>query len=108
MSDKTNPDYYKAGASDALAFVMAAGLDYPSGCIVKYLCRCGKKPGESRLDDLQKAKVYLDRMIEAEEQGEAAKRGPSRVLTNAINLTQQMILRDIPKPRKQKRGKGKK
>jgi hypothetical protein len=103
MSEKHNPNYYKAGASDALAFVMAAGLDYPSGCIVKYLCRCGKKPGESRLDDLLKAKVYLDRMIEAEKEAEHLWLNVALAKDYAP-----MVAVDVPKPRKQKRGREKK
>jgi hypothetical protein len=99
VSDKTNPDYYKAGASDALAFVMAAQLDYPSGCIIKYLCRAGKKPGESRLDDLLKAKVYLDRMIEAEKEAEHIR----------LNVELATAICDIPElVSLQKRGRGKK
>jgi hypothetical protein len=38
-------------------------LDFLSGTIVKYLLRAGNKPGDSGLQDLKKARWYLDRKI---------------------------------------------
>lgn len=37
--------------------------------IFKYLCRAGDKPGNSELQDALKAKVYLERYIEAIKRG---------------------------------------
>jgi len=42
-------------------------LDFCSGNVVKYVCRAGKKNGESSLDDLKKAVWYLNQLIEREE-----------------------------------------
>lgn len=33
------------------------------GNIIKYITRAGKKEGESELEDLNKAKYYLDKLI---------------------------------------------
>ena len=42
-------------------------LDFCSGNVVKYVCRAGKKGGESSLDDLKKAVWYLNQLVEREE-----------------------------------------
>jgi hypothetical protein len=41
-------------------------LCFRTGSIVKYLCRLGKKDGESRLSDLLKCQKYLDDLIASE------------------------------------------
>jgi len=38
-------------------------LDFLSGSVVKYLLRAGNKPGEPVVQDLKKARWYLDRKI---------------------------------------------
>jgi len=40
-------------------------LNYRLGCVVKYLARNGRKPGEDPVEGLRKAKFYLEREIEA-------------------------------------------
>jgi len=42
-------------------------LDFCSGNVVKYVCRAGKKNGESSLDDLKKAVWYLNQLLEKAE-----------------------------------------
>ena len=42
-------------------------LDFCSGNVVKYVCRAGKKDGESSLDDLKKAVWYLNQLVEKAE-----------------------------------------
>jgi len=42
-------------------------LDFCSGNVVKYVCRAGKKGGESSLDDLKKAVWYLNQLVEKAE-----------------------------------------
>ena len=39
-------------------------IDYFTGNVIKYLCRAGHKDRETELDDLQKAKVYIEKRIE--------------------------------------------
>lgn len=42
------------------------GLDFYRGSVLKYVLRAGAKPGNSRLQDLKKARHYLDKAIELE------------------------------------------
>ena len=65
---KTNPDHYKL-PSGLEAFEVTRHFDFPTGNAIKYLWRAGRKDGESSLDDLLKAKWYLDKLIEGEENG---------------------------------------
>jgi hypothetical protein len=61
-----SPPYYQAEGFDLLDVIEAFGLGYSVGCAIKYLVRAGRKPGEPRVKDLQKAKCYLERAIERE------------------------------------------
>ena len=47
--------------------IEAWGLDFALGNVVKYIARAGKKDGNSALQDLLKAKWYLERKIKQEE-----------------------------------------
>ena len=63
--DKTyKPDYYKSGDMDVIAFCQYHNLDFSTGNCIKYLVRVGKKENNSKLQDLKKAKEYLERLIE--------------------------------------------
>ena len=59
MSDKINPSYYrkKIEVSD---FIDEYDLNYFEGNIIKYVVRLNENNG---LEDLQKAKWYLERLI---------------------------------------------
>lgn len=60
-----NPSHY--GGSDntyeAIKVIEAWRLGFCLGNTVKYISRAGKKPGESELKDLKKARWYIDREI---------------------------------------------
>jgi hypothetical protein len=60
------PDYYKAGKLDVIAFCQHHNLGFAEGNIIKYVTRAGKKT-ENPLEDLKKAKEYLERLIQSEE-----------------------------------------
>jgi hypothetical protein len=64
MKDTVNhPDHY-GGADDpyeAIKVIEAWNLDFYLGNVIKYLSRVGKKGDE--LEDLKKARWYLDRKI---------------------------------------------
>ncbi len=62
MSDKTNPEHYKFKGFQVIQ--LTSQLGFVEGNIVKYVSRSGLKAGESRLDDLRKARWYLDRLID--------------------------------------------
>jgi hypothetical protein len=50
---------------EAIKVIRAWGVGFAVGNALKYLARAGKKGGESTLDDLRKARWYLDNEIEA-------------------------------------------
>ena len=61
---KTSPDHYKFGRVEVIEITQH--LDFLRGNAVKYLCRAGKKNGESALDDLMKAQYYINKAVEKE------------------------------------------
>lgn len=62
-SSKYDPDHYHASV-EPWDLIAAHDLDFFSGNVIKYVVRAGKKAGESDLDDLIKAQVYLKKLIE--------------------------------------------
>ena len=59
-----HPSHYGgAGQFECIAYIEAHDLGFALGNAVKYITRAGKKPGASELQDLQKARWYLDRRI---------------------------------------------
>jgi hypothetical protein len=61
-SDMVNhPPHYKAGGIETIDFIEAKKLGYNLGNVVKYVSRADLKG--NKLEDLQKAKWYLDRAI---------------------------------------------
>lgn len=63
------PDHYSTGAGiDPWAVWDAFDLDRYTANAVKYLLRAGKKDIAPRLDDLKKARDYVNKAIEREEQ----------------------------------------
>ena len=62
-STKYDPSHYH-GPVEPWDLIAAQDLDFFSGNIIKYVVRAGKKAGESTLDDLIKAQVYLKKLIE--------------------------------------------
>jgi hypothetical protein len=64
MNDLVNhPAHYTSGKIEVWDFILDQGLSYCLGNVVKYVCRTGKKDPENNLQDLEKARAYLDREI---------------------------------------------
>ena len=59
---KYNPDHYRLGNIEVWDFIVDQDLGYLEGNIIKYICRAGHKDGESRIDDLLKAQVYIHKL----------------------------------------------
>lgn len=57
------PNHYCKHKHDPLSMCMEWGLDFPLGNVIKYVVRAGHKAGNSEIQDLKKAKEYLDRKI---------------------------------------------
>lgn len=65
--DKVNhPEHYggKDNPYEAIKVIEAWNLGFNLGNVVKYVSRAGKKESSKELEDLEKAKWYLDRHIE--------------------------------------------
>jgi len=66
MKEKVDhPDHYggENNPYEAIKIIEAWGLDFHLGNVVKYISRAGKK-SENVLEDMRKAKWYLDRWLE--------------------------------------------
>lgn len=60
---KQNPQHYKTNGIEVWDYIHQNDLCYFKGNVLKYIIRAGSKPGESALDDLLKASVYLNKLI---------------------------------------------
>lgn len=58
------PPHYTDGGVDTLTFIEAKDLNYRLGNVIKYVSRCGKKLNSDPLQDLMKARFYLQREID--------------------------------------------
>ena len=63
LEEKNNikPNHYGDSEIDVISFCQANNLDFMQGNVIKYVFRYKNKNG---LEDLEKAKEYIDRMIE--------------------------------------------
>jgi hypothetical protein len=73
LSDPINPDHYKRGGIEAIDYLQAKMTPaqfkgYCMGSVLKYVSRAGYKCGNSLEQDLKKARWFLDKLIETEEQ----------------------------------------
>lgn len=68
-----HPAHYTDGGIETIDFIEAKRLGYHLGNVVKYICRAGKKGTNMGLQDLQKARWYLDRAIEKNETNPATR-----------------------------------
>lgn len=60
-----HPEHYGGGDSvyEAIKVIEAWDLGFHLGNTIKYISRAGKKQPDKTIEDLQKAKWYLDRHI---------------------------------------------
>jgi len=69
--DPINPDHYKVGGIETADYIDAKKLGYNLGNVIKYVSRANHKGNP--LEDLQKAKWYLERQIAQLEMGVSLK-----------------------------------
>lgn len=62
----TSPNHYSERKSEPLDYIIANDLDFLEGNIVKYITRYTYKGG---VNDLLKARTYLEKLIERERDG---------------------------------------
>lgn len=58
------PDYYKSNGVETIDVIEAFDLNFNLGNVIKYVLRAGKKQGEEKENDLNKACFYLNREVE--------------------------------------------
>ena len=58
--DNINPNHYKKGNIEVIEYILDQKFNYLEGNIIKYVSRYKHKNG---LEDLNKAKWYLERLI---------------------------------------------
>lgn len=57
------PSHYTDGKIQVIDFIEDKNLGYHLGNCIKYIARAGKKDSSKTIQDLEKAKWYLNRMI---------------------------------------------
>ena len=61
----SRPSYYTNGWSNGAEVIdLTEHLSFCAGNVVKYVCRAGRKDPDKHVEDLEKARWYLDREIE--------------------------------------------
>lgn len=71
--DINHPSYYCDGGIETIDYILAKKMDFLLASVCKYISRAGKKDPATELQDLKKARFYLDRKIKLLE-GEKGKR----------------------------------
>ena len=76
VTDNVNsPAHYTTGKIEVIDFIEDKNLNFNLGNVIKYVSRCGhkKSPGKSiemkALEDLKKARWYINREITTREKG---------------------------------------
>jgi hypothetical protein len=64
------PAHYRVGSIEVLDFIEAWQMDFLAGNVVKYVARAPYKG--NTVEDLKKARFYLDRLIARSERAEEA------------------------------------
>ena len=59
-----HPNHYTSGKIEVIDFIEDQKLGFHLGNVVKYVARAGKKDKSKEVEDLRKARWYLDRKIE--------------------------------------------
>ena len=59
-----HPSHYTDGKIEVIDFIEDKKLGFHLGNTVKYICRAGKKDPSKEVEDLEKARWYLDRKIQ--------------------------------------------
>lgn len=80
LQTQVGGDHYKDMAIQPVEYIMANNLGYCEANVVKYVSRWRQKGG---VKDLEKAKHYLDLLIEAEAEARATSRAARRAARRA-------------------------
>ena len=72
LMDKISPDYYQKGNIEVTDFIIDQSMSFLEGNVVKYLARYKEKSG---IEDLRKARWYIDKLIDARMKTKPLKEG---------------------------------
>ena len=61
LMDKISTDYYQKGNIEVTDFIIDQSMSFLEGNVVKYLARYKEKSG---IEDLRKARWYIDKLID--------------------------------------------
>ena len=64
------PNYYNKGI-EVFDIIDTFNLNFYLGNVVKYVCRCQYKNKDKKIEDLIKARTYINKQIELWEKGES-------------------------------------
>lgn len=65
LDDPVNhPSHYTSSKIEVIEYILDHGFDYLLGNVIKYISRAGLKSKETEIQDLEKARWYLNRKIE--------------------------------------------
>lgn len=64
MSNVNHPAHYNQGKIEVIEFIEDKRLGFHLGNAVKYIARAGLKDSAKHIEDLEKARWYLDRELE--------------------------------------------
>lgn len=95
MTDAINPGHYKANASGVECITVVEHLDFCLGNAVKYLWRAGLKG--DLVEDLQKARWYLNRALMREGIALEAELGRAATRLRPLKLNASMISIGLPR-----------
>jgi len=88
MSNVTHPSHYNSGKIEVIEAIEDWKLNFHRGNTVKYVARAGKKDQTKEIEDLEKARWYLEREIE---RLKSLKEGRELVRPNDMNPKKAVI-----------------
>ena len=84
-ADPTHPAHYAKCAIEPIEYIIKNNLGFCEGNIIKYVTRYKSKHG---LEDLQKAKYYLERLISEVEGGSLGRAGANTSSDYTLTCTE--------------------
>ena len=63
MEHVNHPSHYNTGKIEVIDFIEDKSLNFNRGNVVKYVVRAGLKNKETEIEDLRKAKFYIEHEI---------------------------------------------
>lgn len=67
MSNVEHPAHYNVGKIEVIDAINEWKLDFDLGNVIKYIARAGHKDASKTIEDLEKAKFYLEDAIKRRE-----------------------------------------